>query len=471
MRQAPLSGKTALHALALSFGLGVAACSTDNEAHSPQPVPPQPTGVVHRLSVLGEASTSLAAFERTKTTYEIAAGISVEIVRRDHAGIIADLQGKTAPATYDLLIVPSHMIGELVEKAYVQPIDVFLKDPSSYDPKLFDSEKDILPGWWSQVSWYRGRPYGYPFQLRPISLWYREDLFEDEDESLAFERQFGRPLAFPRNASELEQVAAFFHRPQDGLYGTVIAGRSRSLASEWLMYAAMFGARILDTSTSDAYGDILVNSPQAVRATEFFLSLLRFSPPEARRYAAMDAVRAFESRHIAVGLMRHDLAFVGPEPNRERRIGGIGYAPPPIQPDLLTPVEGDTFLIPRTAHAREAFAFMQWALSQDAQVAQTVNGGLAARPSTFTDSRVTALPRMYPSLPSMQILMFPRLVMPSVTMLTPKVAEADRLLEAMQSELTRIVAGEETPKAGLDRVAVCMGQILQRKAKLRYRPS
>jgi hypothetical protein len=41
----------------------------------------------------------------------------------------------------------------------------------------------------------------------------------------------------------------------------------------------------------------------------------------------------------------------------------------------------------------------------------------------------------------------------------------------MQSELTRIVAAEETPKAGLDRIAVRMGHILQRKAKLRYRPN
>jgi multiple sugar transport system substrate-binding protein len=237
------------------------------------------------------------------------------------------------------------------------------------------------------------------------------------------------------------------------------------------MYAAMFGARILDTTTSDAYGDIVVNSPQAVRATEFLLRLLRFSPPDARRYEAMDAVRAFESRHVAVGMMRHDLAFVGPESNRERRIGGIGYAPPPIHPNTLTPIEGDTFLIPRTARAREAFALMQWALSRDAQVAQTVNGELAARPSTFTDSRVTALPRMHPSLPSMQILMVPRLLPPSVTTLTPKVSEADQLVEAMQSELTRIVAGEETPKAGLDRVAARMSQILQRKAKLRYHQS
>jgi hypothetical protein len=71
----------------------------------------------------------------------------------------------------------------------------------------------------------------------------------------------------------------------------------------------------------------------------------------------------------------------------------------------------------------------------------------------------------------MQILMVPRLLPPSVTTLTPKVSEADQLVEAMQSELTRIVAGEETPKAGLDRVAARMSQILQRKAKLRYHQS
>ena len=35
-------------------------------------------------------------------------------------------------------------------------------------------------------------------RLGLMSLWYREDLFEDEDESTAFERQFGRPLALPR---------------------------------------------------------------------------------------------------------------------------------------------------------------------------------------------------------------------------------------------------------------------------------
>jgi multiple sugar transport system substrate-binding protein len=458
------------YAIALCLGLIFVACSTDTGNPVPQPGAPPVSATGRRLIVAGEDSASLAAFEKTKSLYA-AAGLSVDIVRRDPAAIIKDLLEETPRPPYDLLIVPSWMLGELVENGLVQPIDVFIKDPSSYDPRLFDSEKDVVPDWWSQLSWYHGRPYGYPFQLRPMSLWYREDLFEDEDESTAFERRFGRPMALPRSASELEQVVTFFHRPQEGLYGTVIAGRSRSLVSDWLTYAAMFGARMLDTPKSDAYGDIVVNSPQAIRATEFLLGLLRFSPPEARRYDEMDAVRGFETRRIALGVMRHDLAFMGPQPDGNRRVGGIVYAPAPIPPDISPkPAEGETFLIPaRTPQAREAFAFMQWALSQDAQVAQLLNGGLSTRPSSYADSRVTTLPKTYPSRPFMQILMFPSLVMPSVTILTPKIPEADRLLDAMQPELARIVAGEATPKAGLDRIAVRLGQILEGKAKLRYR--
>jgi hypothetical protein len=70
----------------------------------------------------------------------------------------------------------------------------------------------------------------------------------------------------------------------------------------------------------------------------------------------------------------------------------------------------------------------------------------------------------------MQILWLPRLASQSVSMLTPTIPEADQLLEAMQPDLVQIVAGEVAPKAGLDRIAVRLGQVLKGKARLRYRP-
>jgi multiple sugar transport system substrate-binding protein len=456
--------------LALATALTLAACSSDQASRSPEPSASPPAAARRRIRVLAVESPSLAAFEKTKGRFEAAAGISVDILRRDHAGVLKETRELSggSQATYDLLIVPSRFIGALVERGYVQPIDGFLNDSSLFDPRLFDPQTDVFPGWWSEVSWYRGHPYGYPFQLRPMSLWYREDLFDDEDESVAFERRYGRPLALPGNPSDLEQVAEFFHRPQEGLYGTVIAARSRSLASEWLAYASMFDARILDAPKADTYGDIVVNSPQAIRATEFSVSLLRFSPPDARTYEEQDAVRAFESRRVAVGIMRHDLALAGPQASGAR--GGIGYAPAPFRSGAsVTPIDGDTFLIPRgTSQAREAFALMQWALSQEAQVALILGGGVAARPSTFTDSRVTALPNTYRSLPFMQIVMFPRIVTEPMKISAPAIVEADQLFDALSRELGRILAGEMTPKAGLDAAAVRMAQILKGKAKRRY---
>jgi hypothetical protein len=50
----------------------------------------------------------------------------------------------------------------------------------------------------------------------------------------------------------------------------------------------------------------------------------------------------------------------------------------------------------------------------------------------------------------------------------PAIAEADQMFEAMSHELGRILAGEITPKAGLDAAAVGMAQILKRKAKRPY---
>src|SRR2546425_11588410 len=103
------SGRGLFSALAVSLGVSIAACSSDSATSSAQRPPPQVTVVGHRLRVLGEDSASLAAFEKTKTLYEAASGISVEIVRRDHAGLLTELRDMTA-ARHDLLVVPSRML-------------------------------------------------------------------------------------------------------------------------------------------------------------------------------------------------------------------------------------------------------------------------------------------------------------------------------------------------------------------------
>lgn len=460
--------------LVSAAGLAVLSCSSDDRrprsaAGSEKAAAPQRV-----LQLLAEDSPQLTAFDTITNQYEATAGMHVEIDRRDHAGLVARLRDDAVQrGAYDLLIVPHRMIGQLVDRGDVQSIDDLLTDSSLYNSRLLDPDKDIFAGWWPELSWYRGHAYGYPFALRPTSIWYREDLFDDEDEANAFEKRFGRPLSFPRTPSELEQVAEFFNRPQQGQYGTVVYGRpDPSLMHEWLGYAAMFNARIFDSASSDAYGNIVVNSPEAVRATEFLLGLLRFSPADARNYTQMDAVRAFERRRIALGIMRHDLALGGSRAQDARAGGGLGYAPvPSFSGGSVTVIDGETFLIPRgTVQRRDAFALMQWTVSHDMQVEQILKGGLSTRPSSFDDPRVTALPKLQQSAPFMQIWMFPKLVSADESVPTPRIAESEQVIEAISSRLAEILAGAVTPAIGLDDIAVRLAQILEGRAKLRYAP-
>ncbi len=81
------------------------------------------------------------------------------------------------------------------------------------------------------------------------------------------------------------QLAEFFTRPDDHFYGTYIQGKQGlALWYEWLNFVYSFGGDILDTRHGWKYGDIVVNSPQNVAATEQYVKLIPFSPPDTLNY-------------------------------------------------------------------------------------------------------------------------------------------------------------------------------------------
>jgi ABC-type glycerol-3-phosphate transport system substrate-binding protein len=263
---------------------------------------------------------------------------------------------------------------------------------------------------------------------------------------------------------EYEHIAEFMHQPENGRYGAVVVGAPEdALWYRWTQYAHSFGAKILDAAAPDEYGDIVVNSPEAVRATEFYVKLLRFSPPDAAKYTEEDALRAFQEGRAATGVMWHDLAPRVDDSRESKLPGRYGYARlPTAGGKRVTLLETDLFVIPESApHPREAFELMQWALTHDVQLALTLNGGFSARPSVYKDQAVKRALRLH-------MWMFPNLIEGAVpTMMIP---EADQIARAMSAELSRVVRGEIAPKAGLDRMARQLEKMLGGKARLRYPP-
>jgi multiple sugar transport system substrate-binding protein len=415
------------------------------------------------IRVLAPQSDPLAALQRLLARHEAQTGVRVEIeTRRDRQAVLDALEQDVASkrGAYDLVMVPNEALGRLVERGYLRPLEPYLAERRRQG---FDPEADLFPGWWRLTSWYRDKPYGYPLLIRAMSVWYRSDLSDDE-EADAFYTKYRHRMDPSTTWDDFAHVAEFLHRPERGLFGVAVVGAAEdALWYQWLQYAYGFGARILDAAGPDLYGDIVVNSTEAIRATDYYVKLQRWAPPDARQLTEADVLRAFQEGRVAAGVMWHDLAPRVEALAESKMAGRYAYSPlPAASGRRATLSAADLLVIPETApHAREAFELMQWALGHEAQLSQTMSGGLSARPSVYEDESVKRNGRLYTR-------MFPYLIAGAVS--PPTIPEADEIARLMSGELARVVRGELAAKTALDSIARQLERLLAGKAKLRRRP-
>jgi ABC-type glycerol-3-phosphate transport system substrate-binding protein len=421
--------------------------------------------IASTIRILGRTSRPLLALERIAGERQAGLGVRLEISRRDTVKeVLAELEPNPARAAnrYDLAVVPHRFLGQLVERGVVVPIEAHLQGLPAEEARLVDGDKNLFAGWWRQTAWYHGRPFGYPLAVRSMSLWVRGD-FWDETDADAFYRKY-RVIASPGTWTAFERMVEFQHGREEGRYGTVVVGApDESLWYLWLQYASSVGAQILATSNPDEYGDIVVNSPAAQRATELYLRLLRSSPPGAAGFRMEDALRAFQDGKVAAAVMWHDLAPRLDDPGESKVPMRTDYHPvPSADGDGAALLEADLLVLLETsAQAREAFKTIRWAVSHDVQRELTLSGGFSGRPSVYDDPAVKGHLLQHK-------WRYPRLV--SKVAPVPSIPETDRIATLMSAELSRAAAGERAPEAALDRIAVQLEKLLAGKARLRFPP-
>lgn len=112
-----------------------------------------------------------------------------------------------------------------------------------------------------------------------VTIFYlRRDLMESPAEKAAFKKRHGRELVPPRTWQEYEQLIAFFHRPEQGLYG---AAEFRDRSGGWMLWLPRYLSQ--GTPHRPLFDDALkplVDSPAGIAATESYLRALKHSPPD-----------------------------------------------------------------------------------------------------------------------------------------------------------------------------------------------
>lgn len=147
-----------------------------------------------------------------------------------------------------------------------------------------------------------GEFYGLPMNQDAYGLMYRRDLFEDPEEMAAFEEQYGRELTVPETYQEAAEVAEFFTRPDDGLYGWgQMGGREydfATTASNSFLWS--FGGELYNPETYEVKG--YLNSPASIDGVQAYVDMFEYGPPGSGSWGFDEINAAFQQGQLAMAM-------------------------------------------------------------------------------------------------------------------------------------------------------------------------
>ncbi len=128
---------------------------------------------------------------------------------------------------------------------------------------------------------FDGRVLAIPADGDIQVLFLRRDLMEDPANQAAFEKRYHRRLSPPATWDEYQDLVEFFHRPEQGIYGSC---EHRDPDTGWWFWMARYASQ---TNPNQLLFDDemhpLIDSPAGVRATRSYLATVPMTHPDLCR--------------------------------------------------------------------------------------------------------------------------------------------------------------------------------------------
>ncbi len=242
-----------------------------------------------------------------------------------------------------------------VANKWVEPLDKYLNDATLTDAAWYNYN-DILKAWRDADS-IDGKPYGIPYDGEVTVQVYRKDLYD------------AKGLHPANTYDQLLSNAKALHDPANRVYGLAMRGFSGA-GQNMYIYPSLFrgfGGNWFNGK------DIVVNSPEAVKALEWYVSALTsYAPPAVRNWNWPDIADAFSQGTVATYLDAHSSAAVLMNPEKSKVIGKVGFARWPRGPNgkRVTSIWNWGFPINAALTEKQKKAtwlFIQWATSAETQ--------------------------------------------------------------------------------------------------------
>jgi multiple sugar transport system substrate-binding protein len=339
--------------------------------------------------------------------------------------------------TWDIAFIVTDWIAEAVECGALVDIAPFMRRqpipdyPNGWSPALtrFQQVGDTI--------------YGVPYHDGPECFIYRRDLFENPAEQAAFAALHGYPLGVPRTWREFEEIARFFTRPDQDLYGTIFAAYpdGHNTVYDFCLQLWSRGGEL-----TDANGVPTLDTAAAVAGLDFYRRMVNdrsVTPPRLEEIDSVKSGELFASGSVAMMVNWFGFAAVCEQPDCPVK-NKVAVAPPPAGEGasslnvywLLCIGSGGR-------HKEEAYAFIRHVSisSPEMDKVTTLEGGIGCRLSTWRDSEVNAAIPFYHRLADLH----------EHTRELPRSRELPRLVHVIDAAVQTAISGDEPTEVILSR--------------------
>jgi multiple sugar transport system substrate-binding protein len=362
-----------------------------------------------------------------------------------------DLSSKTA--TYATHAADPMYYPLYVSNKWVDPLDKYLNDSSLTDKSWFKYD-DIIKAW-READSVDGKPYGIPYDGEVTVQVYRKDLYAAKNLKPA--ETFDQLLS---NAKALTD-------PAERIYGLAIRGFAGA-GQNMYVYPSIF--RAFGGSWMQG-GKVVVNSPEAVKALQWYVdALTHYAPPAVRNWNWPDIADAFSQGTVATYLDAHSSAAVITNPEKSKVVGKIAYARWPKGPSgkRVTSIWNWGFPVNAALSEKQKKAtwlFIQWAASEETQARTSYKWKGPAQRSGVNRLSIWRSPEFAAAMKNAGDNFIPA-ALESLEQDTdvdwrPRVPQWPAIGETMATAIQTALVGQKKPKEALDDAQARIDQILK----------
>ncbi|KQS35705.1 extracellular solute-binding protein [Pedobacter sp. Leaf194] len=242
---------------------------------------------------------------------------------------------------------------------------------------------------------------GLPFHDGPECFIYRKDLFEDETEQANFLTQFGKALEVPKTWEDFHQVAQFFHRPEDNLYGSIFAcyPDGHNTVFDFCLQLWSRGGTLVDDN-----GFIKIDSQAAVNGLDFYRKIVNDKTavhPKSSQFESVAAGIAFSQGEAAMMINWFGFAAMCEVDEASKVKGKIDVALLPADTGKSSASLNVYWLYTIAKGSKNktlAYDFLRFALAEEQDKQLTLEGGIGCRLSTWKDPEINRIIPFYHKL-------------------------------------------------------------------------